>query len=433
MDNTDLKDLSPIDLRGILKYVPLFRDHIFVVAVDGSIIEHENFSNLLLDIAVLRSLSVDIVFVYGIGFQVESLGKLSSISVSDVRGEGPTDEETLKIAIQASNEIGHKLMQGFSQSKLKTALTNTIRAKKSGVFKGVDFEHTGVVDKMDIDTIHHLLSLNIIPIVPPIQFDRDGNPLRLTSDLLASDLSIGLNASKLIFLTRHSGLGVQGHIARNIPAEMLEKYIETCPEDLEEELLPKAKYILKALTGSTARAHIIDGRIFGALLSEIFDNVGIGTMIHSNDYQQIRFSTSDDFGSILGIMKSGSKTDALMEIDKDSLDDCLGDFFVYEIDSSLIACGRLIEYPLEGIVELASLRVQPFYNGKGVGQKMVEFAELEAKKKGFKRIISLSTQAFGFFESKCGYSRIESSVLPKDRLKIYKENARNSKILTKEL
>ena len=59
------------ELRGILQYVTHFRDKIFVVAIDGEILGSENFANILLDIAVLRSLSIKVVLVHGAGLQIE--------------------------------------------------------------------------------------------------------------------------------------------------------------------------------------------------------------------------------------------------------------------------------------------------------------------------------------------------------------------------
>ena len=44
------------DLRGILQYIPQFREKTFVISVDGAIVTDENFGNILMDIAVLRSL-----------------------------------------------------------------------------------------------------------------------------------------------------------------------------------------------------------------------------------------------------------------------------------------------------------------------------------------------------------------------------------------
>ena len=53
------------ELRGILQYVTRFRDKIFVIAIDGQILGSENFANILLDIAVLRSLNIKVVLVHG--------------------------------------------------------------------------------------------------------------------------------------------------------------------------------------------------------------------------------------------------------------------------------------------------------------------------------------------------------------------------------
>ena len=64
--NAGESTIKPTDLRGILKYVPMFRDHVFVIALDGSLVAHENFENVLLDIAVLRSLNIKVVLVHGV-------------------------------------------------------------------------------------------------------------------------------------------------------------------------------------------------------------------------------------------------------------------------------------------------------------------------------------------------------------------------------
>src|SRR5208283_4162544 len=63
------------DLRGILTYIPGFREKTFVIALDGSVIADDNFSNILLDIAVLRSLSIRIVIVHGAAHQMQELSE----------------------------------------------------------------------------------------------------------------------------------------------------------------------------------------------------------------------------------------------------------------------------------------------------------------------------------------------------------------------
>src|SRR4051794_32004518 len=52
------------DLREILRYVPRFRDKLFVIALDGAVVESENFRNLLVDIGILRSLRIRVALVH---------------------------------------------------------------------------------------------------------------------------------------------------------------------------------------------------------------------------------------------------------------------------------------------------------------------------------------------------------------------------------
>ena len=63
------------DLRGILQYIPQFREKTFIIAVDGVIITGENFPNILLDVAVLRSLNIRVVLVHGAAAQIAVLGE----------------------------------------------------------------------------------------------------------------------------------------------------------------------------------------------------------------------------------------------------------------------------------------------------------------------------------------------------------------------
>src|SRR4051794_3446052 len=100
------------DLRGILQYVPRFREKIFVVAVDGDIVASENFSNILLDVAVLRSLSIKVILVHGVAAQVEKLSAERAVKISTSDGIGITDDATLKLSIEAASQVTNDIMQG---------------------------------------------------------------------------------------------------------------------------------------------------------------------------------------------------------------------------------------------------------------------------------------------------------------------------------
>src|SRR5580658_7216628 len=92
--------IKPTDLRGILKYVPRFQGQIFVIAVDGAIVADENFPNLLVDIAVLRSLGIKVVLAHGIGHQLQELATLRGVAITNADGTGITDAATLDLSIR---------------------------------------------------------------------------------------------------------------------------------------------------------------------------------------------------------------------------------------------------------------------------------------------------------------------------------------------
>jgi amino-acid N-acetyltransferase len=77
--------------------------------------------------------------------------------------------------------------------------------------------------------------------------------------------------------------------------------------------------------------------------------------------------------------------------------------------------------------------VLPFYHNRGIGKKMVDYACLQAKERGAKRLIALSTQSAGFFTGVCGFEESTKEILPEARLKAYEDNGRNARVLTKNI
>jgi amino-acid N-acetyltransferase len=428
--------IKPTDLRGILKYVPRFQGQIFVIALDGSIVADENFSNLLIDIAVLRSLGIKLVLVHGISQQIEELSAMRKIPITDSRGTGVTDAATLDLAIRASARVSHLILEGLTQNGLKCAITNAVRSVPVGIIKGVDQQFTGRVDRIDKEFVLHLIAADIVPILSPIGFAPDGHSLRINSDLLAAEFAEVLQASKIIYLAPLSGLVINGELRREISVETLRALLkdQDHPEAIGAEGHSKAVHAVKAIETGTSRVHLLDGRVFDGLLNEIFSNEGVGTLIYGNDYQQIRKATRRDVRHIYNLTRNAVKREELIYRTQQAIEKNIDQFFVFEIDENLIACVSLTTYPEKPeLAEIASLYVLPFYQNRGIGRKMVNYACIVAKESGATTALALSTQSFTFFISSCGFAEADKSVLPESRLKGYEESGRNSKILVKPL
>jgi amino-acid N-acetyltransferase len=426
--------LKPTDLRGILKYVPRFQGQIFVIAVDGSIVADENFGNILVDIAVLRSLGIRLVLVHGISQQLQELATLRGVAITNADGTGPTDAATLDLAIRASSRISHLILEGLTQNSMKAVITNAVRALPVGIIKGLDQQLTGRVERIDKDLIKELIAQQIVPLISPLAFGPDGRSLRVNSDLLAAELAEALSATKIIFLTPFPGLEIDGEVRREISVEALRTLLAEKPASLAETSTSKAAHAVKAIETGTPRVHILDGRIFDGLLTEIFSNDGVGTLVYGNEYQQIRRATKRDVRLIHHLIRNAVRREELVHRTQQAIEKNIDLFYVFEIDENIIAVVTLYFYPdRPQLAELGSLYVMPFYHNRGIGKKMVEYACLQAKERGAGEVIALSTQNFGFFTNSCGFEETTKDVLPENRLKSYEESGRNAKVLKKLL
>jgi amino-acid N-acetyltransferase len=426
--------IKPTDLRGILQYVPRFQDQIFIIALDGAIVADENLPNLLVDIAVLRSLAVKVVLVHGIGQQIQELSRLRDIPISSSDGSGVTDAATLDLAVRASARVSHLILEGLTQNSLKAAITNSVRALPLGIIKGVDQQFTAKVERIDKDLLLQLLNSGVVPILQPIGFGPDGRSMRINSDLLAAELAEALHASKIVFLTELPGLVINAELKREISVSALQTALRDHPEHFSDNARSKAVHAVKAIETGTLRVHIVDGRVFDGLLNEIFSNEGVGSLIYGNDYQQIRQATRRDVRFIYNLTRGAVRREELLHRTQQAIEKNIDQFFVFEIDENIIACVTLYFYPDKPqLAEVGSLCVMPFYQSRGIGKKMVEYACLQAKERGVTTVVALSTQSFGFFINTCGFEEKDKSVLPEARLKLYDESGRNAKVLVKPL
>ncbi|MCF3652157.1 amino-acid N-acetyltransferase [Synoicihabitans lomoniglobus] len=426
--------IKPTDLRGILKYIPRFRDQVFVIALDGAVIADDNLSNLLVDIAVLRSLSIKVVLVHGISLQLSELSEVRGVPITNADGTGVTDASTLDLAVRASSRVSHLVLEGLTQNGLKCAITNAVRALPAGVLKGVDQKRTGKVDRIDKETLHHLINANIIPIIQPIGFGPDGHTLRINSDLLAIEVAETLQATKVIYLSQQEGLSIDGQLRRDIDVAALRDVMDSSPDSIAMGSRSKALHAVKAIEAGIPRVHMVDGRIYDGLLNEIFSSEGVGTLIYGNDYQQIRQANANDVRFIHSLTRSAVKREELLHRTPEAIEANIDQFYVFEVDENIVACVTLQFYPnAPTVAELGSLYVMPFHHHRGVGRKMVEFAALRAAEKGASLLLALSTQNPTFFTSVCGFEEADKAELPESRRQVYEANGRNARILIRHL
>jgi amino-acid N-acetyltransferase len=421
------------DLRGILQYIPQFREKTFVLAIDGAIVTDENFATLLLDLAVLWSLNIRVVLVHGAAEQIKALADEQHVKASDLDGTGITDQATLKLALTAANRLTHEILEGLSASDLRGASTNAITAHPMGIIQGVDHLFTGKVERVDVELLQSLLAQGVVPVIPPLGFDGDGKTYRVNSDAVAIIVAEELKATKLIFITSHDGLIHSGQLLRQVPAEDLARLVQHDPGGFVGEMLSKARHAVAACESGVPRVHVINGQADEGVLAEVFSDDGIGTLVHANEYQQIRPAKKKDARAIQSLTKQAVEADELVRRSRTVLEKNLGDYFIFELDKNPVACVALHLYPEQHKGELACLYVSSSHENQGIGRKLIQFVESRARELGVRDLLALSTQAFTYFQSRGGFVEGTPDDLPPARRETYDESGRNSKVLVKSL
>ena len=421
------------DLREILRYVPHFRDRSFVIALDGAVVEDENFANLLLDIALLRSLRIGVALVHGTGHQLRQLADQAGVVPSNIDGTGVTDAATLQLAISAANRVSHEIIEGLATNDLFAATGNAVVAHPAGILAGVDHLYTGRVDRVETAFLTRLLENDIVPIIPPLGIDGEGRTWRLNSDAVAVEVAKALRAVKLIYLTVNPSVRSEGRLVRQLAVEEAEQILRRSRGELTAETVSKLEQAVRAAKGGVPRVHIIDGRLPEGLLAEVFSNEGVGTLVHANEYQSIRKARKRDARLIYGLIQGGVASEELLPRSRADIEQHIGEFFVFEVDRHPIACAALRQYASEGMVELECVYVDARFENQGIGARLIQYAEGQARTLGASQLFCLSTQAFNFFTRKGGFHEGSPEDLPPSRRTLWEASGRNSKVLIKTL
>jgi amino-acid N-acetyltransferase len=133
----------------------------------------------------------------------------------------------------------------------------------------------------------------------------------------------------------------------------------------------------------------------------------------------------------MALIRQSVESDELIRRTRADITAHLEDYWVIEVDRTLVGCVALHIFPESQKAEMACLYVSKNHSGEGYGKKLMAFVEQLAAQKGVKEIFALSTQAFAYFQQKGGFQETLPEFLPQDRLEKYEQSGRNSKVLIK--
>jgi len=428
--------------RNAAPYIHAHHGRTFVLQIGGDVVASETFTHLIHDLALLNSLAVKLVIVFGARPQIDALLKERNVTPQYNDALRVTDEASISSVKQAVGDIKIQIEALLSmglpnspmaESSVKVASGNYVTGRPYGVVNGVDLDLTGKVRSIEKETINARLDAGEIVLIPPLGYSVTGEVFNLSSIEVATQIAITLSADKLIMLNNTSVLkNDAGEIIKQITCDQAKlKLYPSSVNNVNETPATALAQGIKACEAGIKRIHYLDPKIDGGVLQELFTLDGIGTLLSGTPFDTIHQATVSDIGGILELIEPLEEQGVLVKRSREKIEIDIDDYIVLTRDGSVIACAALHDYKEDNVMELACLVVHPDYQKQGKADMLIKYIESIAMAFGVKMIFVLTTQTEHWFLER-GFSETTIELLPVEKQGIYNYQ-RNSKALIKNL
>lgn len=425
--------------RHSTPYINRHSDKTFVLMLPGEAIPHTNFHNIVHDIALLCSLDVRLVLVHGARPQIDERLQVADTYSNFHKNLRITDSDSLSLVIQAIGEARTIVEAALSTSlpnspmhdaDMQVISGNFVVAMPHGVIDGVDLQHTGKVRKVHTKSLNAALDSGAVVLLSPIAYSPTGEIFNLTFSDVATHVATAIKADK--FLAFIEGNGVtdeEGNLIRQMSLQECKTYLNEHGEKINFDLQQAISACYLSVLQGVPRAQLVSYSTDGALLTELFTRDGLGTMVYSGHYEQLRPATIDDVGGILDLIRPLEEEGILVRRSRELLETEINKFHVMEKDGTIIACAAL--YPYGDMAELSCVATHPEYRNGGRAAQLLQQIENQARKQKIKQLFLLTTQTAHWFIEQ-GFVQGKLDDLPVQRQLLYNYQ-RNSKIFIKSL
>ena len=285
-------------LREALPYIQRFKGKTFVIKFSGKVTENkENLLSLAEELALLHQVGIRICVVHGGGKQLTELAQKLGVVQTVIEGRRVTDDDTLELAkmifrgkinMEILSALRHRGIHAVGLSGIDGAVITAERRppkdvlnRRTGETESVDFGHVGDVVDVDTRLINLLLESDYLPVISSLGADDEGKIYNINADTIASEIAARLGAEKLILLSDVNGV----YLDPNDESTKITRLTTTEARQMIESgratggMIPKLESLMSLLDRGVHSAHVIGGTDRNALLSEVFTDEGIGTML----------------------------------------------------------------------------------------------------------------------------------------------------------
>ncbi|MBE0470683.1 MAG: amino-acid N-acetyltransferase [Methyloprofundus sp.] len=426
--------------RDSSPYIHAHRNRTFVIYFGGEAILDASLNNLVHDFALLNSLGIRLVLVHGIRPQIDQRLKQQNLPSLFHEQLRITDANALQCVKEAAGlarvEIESLLSLGIANSpmsgaKIRVISGNFVTAQPQGVINGIDLQYTGKVRRVDNAAIQQQLDLGHVVLISPVGYSPSGDLFNLSAEQLATDVAIALQAEKLILMTEQSCHSTDsGQLIAQMTTAETQAFIDNEPQ-LKFSTKHALQSAIQGCKAGVARVHILNRKVDGALLTELFSRDGVGTLISSTEFESIRPAALNDIPGIIELISPLEQQGLLVARSKEHLEININDYIVIERDGLIIGCTALHKIANSHAGLIACMAIHPDYRKAARGNQLLEQLLIKAKQDSLQQLFALSTQTMHWFKER-DFQESHFTELPSALQETY-NHLRNSKVLKKTI
>ena len=392
--------------RQASPYIHLHRGKTFVICFGGEAVTDPLFRELVHDIALLHSLGIRLVLVHGARPQIETRVTEAGLTPRYAEDLRITDETSLPYVKEAVGRVRIQIEASLSMSlanspmhgaRIRVASGNFVTARPLGVRNGVDYCFTGEVRRIDNQAINTWLDSGALVLLSCMGYSPTGEIFNISAEEVATAAAASLRADKLLLLYEGDDLrDVSGALIRELSPPGVERLLDSATA-IHADMQRHLRQALRACRAGVRRIHLLQRRMAGALLLELFSRDGVGSMVNVDVYENLRSASIDDVGGILALIRPLEEAGILVRRSREVLETEIDRFVVLERDTSIIGCAALYPFPAEQTGELACVAVDAVYQNSGRADALLKYIEKLAKRQGLKRLFVLTTHTAHWF------------------------------------
>lgn len=244
------------------------------------------------DIVYLKQSGVNPIVVHGGGPQIARMLDKLAIQSSFVNGLRVTDKPTVEVVemvlagainkdiVSAINQQGGKAVGicGKDANLLIAERITEMPDPTSNLMKAVDIGYVGDPVEVNPHIVEVISNSDLIPVIAPVGFSRDGETLNINADSFASALAARMKVKRLLLLTDVTGvLDKEKNLIASLSVDEARRLIRN--GTISGGMIPKVEGCIDVVEAGVEAVVIIDGRVPHCVLLELFTEHGLGTLV----------------------------------------------------------------------------------------------------------------------------------------------------------